>query len=393
MGDEDWRLVAQYRQRDIGTVAFEATYTFLGGIFGLVIGFVWFAAFHFGDQEASLWPIVGLTAAGAVLALPADLRQRRARLRERQAAAASRWDPVEAVGVVHQIVADASAAARIDDSGADTAWFLQVDVDQVLCIWDWSDEATEHVEVDFIPAPSPTPLAIRWTGSRLAPIRPKRKFKRGERQPEQFEVLRGNVEQLDELLRKPSGRKSRAGQRKRADRTPLSKLAEALEPLGFYKFVAPVDVADLEVEAGKGAYRWFLEVGRAFDADAERLAEGGVSDLLDYLRPALKKEGCELGVIEETYDAHQGYTVTVGDERHTMWTEAEASKSWELTTKRTAALINQSLERVGSEERVHLLHGGEDAVLVLLTAAMRDLIATSGVFRSEEIPKPVVFDG
>jgi hypothetical protein len=71
-----------------------------------------------------------------------------------------------------------------------------------------------------------------------------------------------------------------------------------------------------------------------------------------------------------------------------MWNESEAKKSWELTTIRAAALINRRLETAGSQERVHLLHGGEDAVFVLLTACMRDLIARSGVFRPEEVPEP-----
>ena len=390
--DEDRRVVDQYRQRGVGTVALEPKYAFLGGAAGLVIGFGWLAAFHFGDRGASFWPIFALTAAGAALGLPVDLQRRRVQLRERQAAAASRWDPVESVGVVDQIVADAARAVRIDDNQANTAWFLQVDADQILCIWDWADEATEHVEVDLIPAASPTALAIRWSGRKLPPIHPKRKFKRGEREPDQCEVLRGNLEQVDELLRRRR-KKSGASQRKRAEPTPVSRLADELEPLGFYKYVAGEDLEDIKEEASKGAAFWFLEVGRAFDADAERLAEGGVEDLLDYLGPALKTEGCELPAITQTYDSRQGYTLMIGDEPHTMWNESEAKKSWELTTTRAAALINRRLEVVGSQERVHLLSGGEDGVFVLLTAAMRDMIASSGVFRPEEVPGPVLEGG
>lgn len=390
MSDDDRRVVHQFRQRDIGTVAFEAKYTFLAGAAGCAVGFVWLAAFHFGDRGAALWPIAALTGAGAALGLPLDLRRRRARLSERKAASASRWDPVESVGIVDHIVAEASKAVRIDDNDANTAWFLQVDADQVLCVWDWADEAMEHIEVDLVPAASPTPLVIRWSGKKLEPIRPKRKFKRGEREPEQCEVLRGDVERLDELLRQPGQKRGAAGKKKPAGRTPLSELAKELEPLGFYKYVPGEDFDDIQGQAEKeGVYSWFLEVGRAFDADAERLAEGGVADLLDYLRPALKTEGCELGVITQTYDSDRGYTVTIGDDRHTMWSESEAQRSWELTSIRAASLINRKLETVGSQERVHLLYGGEDAVFVLLTAEMRELIAKSGVFPPGEVPAPV----
>lgn len=96
----------------------------------------------------------------------------------------------------------------------------------------------------------------------------------------------------------------------------------------------------------------------AFDADAERLAEGGVKDLLDYLLPALKTEGCDLGASTEAYDARHGYTLTIGAEQHTMWSESEAEKSWDLTTRRAAALVNERLERAGSQERLHLLPAG-----------------------------------
>ncbi len=128
---------------------------------------------------------------------------------------------------------------------------------------------------------------------------------------------------------------------------------------------------DAKAEIEKGAYGWYLRAGRAFDADAERLAEGGVKDLLDYTRPALEVEGCVLGEIDESYDADRGYTVRVGGDHHTMWGESEAKKSWELTTKRAAGLINEWLIKAGSQERVHVLYGGEDAILVLLTPSMR----------------------
>jgi hypothetical protein len=389
MREENRRVVDEYRQRDVGVVAFEAKYTFFQGAAGLALGFVWLAAFHLGDRGASAWPILALSAAGAALGLPLDLSRRRARTREQRAAAAARWDPILAVGVVEQIAAEATLAVRIDDNDANSAWFLQVDMDQVLCVWDWVDQARERVEVELIPGSSPTSLAIRWSGNELDPITPKRKFRRGEHQPEQCEVLRGRVEQLDQLLRKPGKEQPRASPKARVEGTPLAKLAEDLQPLGFYKFVFAEQIEGIKQEAHDSAHAWFVEVGRAFNADAERLAEGGVRDLLDYLRPALKVEGCELGAIAETYDAARGYTLTIGDERHTLWDQSEAAKSWELTTARAAALIDHRLEQAGSAERVHVLNGGEDAVFVLLTAALRDRIVTSGVFRPEEIPEPV----
>lgn len=350
MREEDRRVIDQYRERDLGGIAFEAKYAFFGGAAGLALGLLWFAAFHLGDRGASPWPVLAFAAAGAAMGLPFDLSRRRARAREQRTAAAARWDPVAAVDVVEELVAEASLAVRLDDDDANSAWFLQVEEDQVLCVWDWANRVTERVEIDVIPGVSPTPLAIRWSGNELVPITPKRKFRRGERKPEQCEVLRGRVEQLDQLLRMPVEKKRRVGPQTRLA-PPLAKLTEDLEPLGFYKYVLAEQVDDVKEEAAQGAHAWFVQVGRAFDADAERLSEGGVSDLLDYLRPALKAEGCELGATTKTYDAVRGYTLTIGDERYTMWNQPEARKSWELTTSRTAALINHRLEQVGSEER------------------------------------------
>jgi hypothetical protein len=51
-----------------------------------------------------------------------------------------------------------------------------------------------------------------------------------------------------------------------------------------------------------------LAAGRAFDADAERLAEAGVKDLIDYMRPALEVAGWSVPTdVEESYDAERGY--------------------------------------------------------------------------------------
>lgn len=59
-----------------------------------------------------------------------------------------------------------------------------------------------------------------------------------------------------------------------------------------------------------------------------------------------------------------------------------------MTTGRVITLINQWLATAGSEERVHVLGGlgGHDAVFVLLTPALRQAIAKSGVFREQDIP-------
>jgi len=72
---------------------------------------------------------------------------------------------------------------------------------EILCLWDWAEDPSEHVEIDFIPTEDPTCVTIVWSGKKLTPIRPTRLFKRGEREPAQYEVLEGTLQDLDRLLR------------------------------------------------------------------------------------------------------------------------------------------------------------------------------------------------
>ena len=393
MTDADRLILARYRERDIGQVGFEAKTTFLAGFAGLVAGFLWFGFVHAGDRNAPFWPIIVAAALGAALGLPKDLLRTRRLLIKRRSAAAAKWDPVVEVGSIEQVVAHAAQGVRLDDDQANTAWFLQVVDEQILCVWDWADEATEHVQVDLVPGASPTVLKISWTGAKLYCPRPKRKFKRGEHEPEQCEILSGNLDQLDALLAS-LGRPKRkpARSRKPTTATRGSKLADELEPLGFYKFACPDQVEEIkaEVELSRDAHTWFQAVGRAFGADGERLATGGVKDLLDYMRPALRFEGCALGEIDQSYEPEtSGYTLTIGGESNALWNRSEAKSSWELTITRTADLLDRWLSEAGSAERIHLLSGGHDGVMVLLTPSMRSLMAQSGLFRKADLPVPL----
>lgn len=111
-------------------------------------------------------------------------------------------------------------------------------------------------------------------------------------------------------------------------------------------------------------------------------------DLLGDMRSELALEGWMLGDIDQTNDSQRGYTVRIGSDEYAMCRAGEGKRAWELTTARTAALISESLAKAGSAERVHALSGGEDCVFVLLTPALHDAIASSGVFPESEIPSP-----
>jgi len=192
LGDEDRAVIERHRQKDVGTTRFDAKFTFFIGAAGLVLGYVW--------QRVFRWPIVALTLAGAVIGFLVDYRRYKREREAREAAAAAKWNPIIAVGMLEHIVAEASSAVRVDDSEGNTAWFLQAGERQILCVWDWAEHPTDHVEIDLVPGASATTVTISWSGKKLTPIKPTRTFKRGEREPEQCEVLDGTLQELDRLL-------------------------------------------------------------------------------------------------------------------------------------------------------------------------------------------------
>lgn len=165
-----------------------------------------------------------------------------------------------------------------------------------------------------------------------------------------------------------------------------STASRELAELGFYKFVDGAEPADIDRQIENGAYDWYTAAGRAFDGDAERLAEGGVTALLMAMEPTLTMEGVVLPALEDVHDPVRGYSLRVGSDPYPLWSEQEAKQSWELTCTRTMTLVDGWLARAGSDERLHLIGGGHDGVFVLLTPAMQKLIAASGIFKPRDIP-------
>src|SRR5207253_722824 len=113
----------------IGTIRFDAKFTFLSGAAGLVLGFVWLQTFR--------WQVVALTLVGTVIGFFVDYRLYKRERETRQAAAAAQWNPVLATDVIEHVVAEAASAIRLDDEDGNSAWFLQAGENEILCVWDW----------------------------------------------------------------------------------------------------------------------------------------------------------------------------------------------------------------------------------------------------------------
>jgi len=152
-------------------------------------------------------------------------------------------------------------------------------------------------------------------------------------------------------------------------------LAETLEARGFFRYLDPAEAAAAKAAVAKGGIDsiWEVETGRHFlGADPEDLAEGGVADWVDELRPALAKLGAPIdGDVEDDF-AETRYVVRVGARSYAIYdlggrdaaAAADMGLMWGLSWSRTFGLLNDLLERAGSSERAY---AGSEASLWFLT--------------------------
>src|SRR5919201_528597 len=115
----------------------------------------------------------------------------------------------------------------------------------------------------------------------------------------------------------PCGKKSRVAPlfRRRKPSAEDVQPANDLEARGFFRYLDPEDAEKAKAAVAKdgiGAI-WRVETGRfVLGADAEDLAEGGIAEWLEELRPALERMGVRIQdhVEQEIDESH--YVVRAG---------------------------------------------------------------------------------
>lgn len=159
----------------------------------------------------------------------------------------------------------------------------------------------------------------------------------------------------------------------------VTKLLDELDRLGFYRYCTPADVAAARARALADGYLFETETCRTFFADAEAIAEGGVGDFVDEVRPFLDRAGIDVPRIVEVA-TEPDYVVRVGDVDHTIYEAAQADSAylWALAQARAMRIVNYILAAGGSDERVYaLIAGGNESIAVFLTPAMHAAIAAA----------------
>jgi len=153
-----------------------------------------------------------------------------------------------------------------------------------------------------------------------------------------------------------------------------SKFLHDLSALGFFRYTDP-DLLEKEKAAilRVGWEGIFGDNGRLCPADAEELAEGGVSALISEVAPFLEANGVAVPPLED--DLGEEYFLIARDQRLTIWTRAEYDREdagepgllWGLSAARTVMILNIWLEKVGSLERAYGVNGGNDFYVFFLT--------------------------
>jgi hypothetical protein len=111
---------------------------------------------------------------------------------------------------------------------------------------------------------------------------------------------------------------------------------------------------------------------RFYHADAEDLAEQGVCDFINGMRPILECEGVQIESLRDDVKRpvpHEYiYTVWVNEQEYRICDTTQGEEDcWCFAHKRTIEIINSLLIDAGSQERVYGVASGNGAGIVLLS--------------------------
>jgi hypothetical protein len=162
----------------------------------------------------------------------------------------------------------------------------------------------------------------------------------------------------------------------------MAPLADELEARGFFRYLDPQHAAAAKAAVAKHGIDaiWRVETGRYFlGADPEDLAEGGVAEWLDELRPMLERMGIRIDEDVEQEFGESRYVVRFGGREHTIYDLAGADAAaaedgallWGISWSRAFALLNDLLERARSSERAYAAY---EADLWFLTPELFELL-------------------
>lgn len=173
-----------------------------------------------------------------------------------------------------------------------------------------------------------------------------------------------------------------------AQTAALTELLDRLDAAGFFAYTDPDRVHEVRARTLKYGFLYGEQIRRAWPADAEDLAEGGVIPFLAAVEPYLRARGVTFGPVAQEFEGDRPYIVTIGIDRYLIYSVAELAGAdiWGLALQRTAAILTALLEQAGSAERAYPLYCGNDAQILFLTPAQYALIRDSAALPEGEKP-------
>ncbi|PZR20313.1 MAG: hypothetical protein DI539_11125 [Flavobacterium psychrophilum] len=161
------------------------------------------------------------------------------------------------------------------------------------------------------------------------------------------------------------------------------EFAAKLDELGYFKYVNPKDVQALKDTITKdfdpGASPvtiWDNETGipkdyRLYMCDGETLFEaGGFTSMLTELQPAFDKIGLKMTVTNHTeeWDTKTNslnHSITINGNNYTIFKNFKET-GWGEAAQTFADIINTELTLQKKEDRVYLIHGGNEGSIIFL---------------------------
>jgi len=178
------------------------------------------------------------------------------------------------------------------------------------------------------------------------------------------------------------------------DAISAEEVLNKLTQLGFFKFAQAGDMNRIcenikqnfmqygGLESGDAYHDFLIPLDRRmYHADAEELAEQGVCDFLNDMRPVLEAEGVQIESLRDdarwTEQKDYIYCVWVNGQQHLICDTSQGEKDcWCLAHKRTLEIIDGLLIAANSRERVYGQASRNDAGIALLTDELHRYICS-----------------
>jgi hypothetical protein len=157
-----------------------------------------------------------------------------------------------------------------------------------------------------------------------------------------------------------------------------------LDRLGYFRYLTDSQkkhIPRMLARLNQSGYFFVIKANRDYYADPKSLIKCGVKNFLRRIRRILKTNGVIIGTIEENCSG-DGYSITINKQEYVIYSAQELQSPnreyWELTIRRSFAIINKLLKDVGSKERIFSTVGGDEEWAIFLTIELYDLLVQYG---------------